>query len=73
MTCPDFLIKACINSVSCDEISGTRKPRTVVTNEDVFREENVSVDIQKMKPIPKTTGSQYLTKYCLKGILSLIH
>jgi hypothetical protein len=26
-----------------------------------------------MKPIPKTTGSQYLTKYCLKGILSLIH
>jgi hypothetical protein len=36
---------------------------TVSTKENVFGEENVSVDIQKTKHIHKNTGSQYLMKF----------
>lgn len=73
MTCPTFLMKSWIKPSSCDEISGARKRMTVMTNEDVFLWENVSVDIQKTRAIPNTTGSQYLRKYCLQAILGLIY
>lgn len=62
MTCADFLINVCIKSIAWDEISGARKRKMVSTTENVFWEENVPVDIQKLKPIQKITGSQYLMK-----------
>jgi hypothetical protein len=34
-------------------------------------EENVSVDIQKIKPIQRITGSQYFVKFRLKVMLLL--
>ena len=70
MICALFLINACIKSTPWDEIWGTKKRRTGSTNEYVFCEENVPVDIQKIKHIPKITGSQYLMKYWLEVILT---
>ena len=43
---------------------------TILINDNVFSEENVSVDIQKIKAIQNTTGSQYLMKFRLKVILT---
>jgi hypothetical protein len=42
------------------------------TTESVFWEESASVDIQKIKHIPKITGTEYLTKFRLKVILTFI-
>jgi len=70
MACADFLLNVCINSKSWDEIWGLRKRRIVSTKENVFCEENVSVDIQKIKHIQKITGSQYLMQFRMKSNLS---
>jgi len=43
---------------SCEEIPGTKKRSTGPMIKDVFSAENVSVDIQKMRPIQEITGSQ---------------
>ncbi len=48
-----------------------KKRSNISAQENVFSEENVSVDIQKIKPIQSITGSQYLVKFCLKVILVL--
>jgi len=70
MTCAAFLINACIKPISWCDILGTKKRRTVSIHENVFSEENVSVDIQKIKHIQKITGSQYLMKFRLEVILT---
>jgi hypothetical protein len=69
MTCPDFLIHAWIKPTSWDGRLETRKFKIFSTQENVFCEENVSVDIQKIKPIQKTTGSPYLTTFRIRVIL----
>lgn len=71
MTCPAFLITTCIRLNSWDEILGIKRPKTISNHENVFSEENVSVDIQKMMAIQNTTGSQYLMKFRLKVIVAL--
>jgi len=48
---------------------GTKKRSNISIQENVFGEENVSVDIQKIKHIQSITGSQYLVKFRLKVIL----
>ena len=73
MTCAALLMNSCTKPTSWGEIPGIRRRKTAFIKEEVFPWENVSVDIQKIKPIPRTTGSQYLRKYCLKGILGFIH
>jgi len=70
MTCPAFLINACIKPISWCDILGTKKRRIVSIHENVFSEENVLVDIQKIKHIQKMAGSQYLMKFRLKVILT---
>jgi len=43
---------------------------TILIHDNVFSEENVSVDIQKIKAIQNTTGSQYLMRFRLKVIFT---
>jgi hypothetical protein len=43
---------------------------TISNSDNVYSEENVSVDIQKMKAMQNNTGSQYLVKFRLKVILT---
>lgn len=49
------------------EIEGIKKRRIGPMINDVFWAENVSVDIQKMKPNQRNTGNQYL-KFLLRLI-----
>lgn len=61
MTCAAFLIKRWIHSTAWDGILGTRTTRIILSNGEVFSDENVSVDIQKITPIQRIAGSQYTT------------
>jgi hypothetical protein len=72
MTCPNFLINVCAKPIPSDEISGVRKRRTASTKKDVFCDENVSVDIQKIRHIHRITGSQYLMEFRWKATLAFI-
>ncbi len=58
-----FLIQVLIMSTTGEEISRAKKRRMVFSDQDVFIEEDVSVDIQKIKPIQNITGSQYLRRF----------
>jgi len=58
--CPVFLINPCIRSTSCGESRAKRNLRSGTINRDVFSEEPIPVDMTKMIPIQKITGSQYL-------------
>jgi len=71
MTCAAFLINPCMKTISGAERLGAKKRSNISIQENVFSEENVSVDIQKIKHIQSITGSQYLVKFCLKVILAL--
>ena len=59
---------AWMRSVVSAEGPRRRKSITALTIEKVFSEENVSVDIQKMKHAKQITGSQYLMKSRLELI-----
>jgi len=61
-----------MNTISWAEILGAKKRSTISTHENVFSEENVSVDIQEIKHIQSNTGSQYLAKFRFKVILAFI-
>ncbi len=63
VTCPAFLMIPWISSTAREEISGARKRRTGSTIRELFSEENVPVDIQKIKASHKITGPQYLMKF----------
>gem|GEM_PF-6325224 len=59
VTCPAFLIIPCIMFRSCGKSEGKRKCRIGKIKRDVCSEENIPVDIQKITPIQRITGSQY--------------
>lgn len=63
VTCPAFLINPCIISTSCGKSQGKRKCRIGTIKRDVCSEENIPVDIQKITPIQRITGSQYCIKF----------
>ncbi len=56
-------MEICISSAISDEIPGNRSNTIFPTALEVCSEENVSLDIQKIKPIQRTTGSQYLVNF----------
>ncbi len=60
VTCPDFLITVLIKSTFSGAEEGIKKLRIGLMTREVFSEENVPVDIQKMKIIQKITGTQDL-------------
>lgn len=73
VTCPAFLINTCMKTILWDGILSAKKRSNISIQEKVFCEENVSVDIQKIKHIQRITGSQYLVRFRLKIILTLLH
>ena len=64
-TCPVFLNRPWIMSNWCGARPGKKKLRTGTIIREVWSDESIPVDIQKITPIQRITGSQYLTKYLM--------